>query len=286
MGKIVISADSTCDIGPELSERYHVSFFPYHIIFRGNEYLDNVDITTDQIYAGYREDGSLPATSAINVSEYLDYFRSLREEADEVVHLNLGHALSSSHEHALAAAEQLEGIHVIDSCNLSTGTGQLVIRAARLADEGLPASEIVQRIEAMRGRTHASFVLDTLEFMAAGGRCPQVLSHVGKALKLRVEIAVDNADGSMRVTGLRRGSMKKALREYVESQIRKHPDIICDDVFVTHSGEIDQKLIDGVCDQLRKLLPDLERVHVTRASCTISSHCGPGCLGVLFVTES
>ena len=285
MGRIVISADSTCDIGPELGERYGVSFFPYHILFRGEEYLDNVDITADEIYAGFREDGSLPATSAINVGEYLDFFRSLLEDADEVVHLNLGHALSSSHEHALAAAAQLQGVHVVDSCNLSTGTGQLVIRAARMAEQGMPAEEIVREIEAMRGRTHASFVLDTLEFMAAGGRCPQVLSHVGKALKLRVEIAVNNEDGSMRVAGMRRGSMKKALHDYVESQVKKHPDIIRDDVFVTHSGGIDQKLIDGVCEQLRELLPGLERVHVTRASCTISSHCGPGCLGVLFVTE-
>ena len=285
MGKIVISADSTCDIGPELSERYDIRFFPYHIIFRDREYLDNVDITTEQIYEGFREDGSLPATSAINVGEYLDFFKDLLKDADEIIHLNLSRVLSSSHEHALAAAEQLCGVHVIDSRNLSTGTGQLVIRAARMAEQGMAADDIVREIKNMRSRTHASFVLDTLEFMAAGGRCPQVLSHVGKALKLRVEILVDNADGSMRIAHLHRGSMKKVLREYVKAQIKEHPGILTDDVFVTHSGHVEEAIIQGVVEQLKELLPQLERIHITRASCTISSHCGPGCLGVLFVTE-
>lgn len=284
MGKVIISADSTCDIGDELKERYGIHFFPYHILFRGNEYLDNVDITTSEIYAGFYEDGSLPSTSAINVHEYADYFKELAAGGNEVIHLNLGSALSSSHEHALAAAEQVPGVYVVDSCNLSTGTGQLVIRAARMAEAGSSAADIVREIESLRPRTHASFVLDTLEFMAAGGRCPQVLAHVGKLLKIKIEIAVDNADGSMKVAGVHRGSLRKAIREYVASQVKKNPDIICDDVFITHSGDIDMAIVESVKEQLRKLLPELERIHITRASCTISSHCGPGTLGVLFVT--
>ena len=285
MSKVIISADSTCDIGAELKDRYGITFFPYHILFRGHDYLDNVDITTDEIYAGFYEDGSLPTTSAINVQEYVDYFTPLVADGAEVIHLNLGAALSSSHEHAVAAAEQVPGVHVIDSQNLSTGTGQLVIRAARMAEAGMCADEIVREIEDMRSRTYASFVLDTLEFLAAGGRCPAGLAHVGKALKLKAEIAVNNSDGSMGVARIHHGSLRKSIRTYVANQIKKHPNIICDDIFVTHSGNINQAIVDATCEQLLELLPDLERIHVTRASCTIASHCGPGPLGVLFVTE-
>ncbi|MBQ9953974.1 MAG: DegV family protein [Eggerthellaceae bacterium] len=285
MGKIILSADSTCDLGDELKAQCRVHYYPYHIEFRGHSYLDNVDITPEVLYAGYYEDGSLPKTSAINVQEYVDYFRSLLEEGDEVIHLNLGGALSSSYDHACLAAREVPGVHVVDSCNLSTGTGQLVIRAARMIEEGMEATDIVAALEALKPRVHASFVLDALEFMAAGGRCPQILSHVGKTLHLRPEIVVDNADGSMHVGRLHHGSMHKALKEYVRDQVKKNPGILTDDVFVTHSGAIAPELIDEVCDNVRELLPDVERIHVTQASCTISCHCGPGTIGILFVTE-
>lgn len=284
MNDIIISADSTCDLGDELKERYRVRFYPYHIEYRGKSYLDSVDIVPEDLYEGFFEDGSLPKTSAVNVQEYVDYFRSLTAGGAEVIHLNLGGALSSSHEHACLAAREVPGVHVIDSCNLSTGMGQLAIRAARMIEAGGTASEVVAAVEAMRGRVHASFVLDTLEFMAAGGRCPQVLSHVGKALHLRPEIVVDNADGSMHVGRLHHGSMRKALKEYVRNLVTRNEGILTDDIFVTHSGAIDPKLVDGVIAELREQLPGIERIHVTQASCTISAHCGPGTLGVLFVT--
>jgi len=284
VNKIILSADSTCDLGEELKEACKVSYYPFHIEYRGASYLDSVDITPEELYEGFYADGSLPKTAAVNVIEYLEYFRSLTADGSEVIHFNLGSALSSSYDHACLAAAEVPGVYVLDSCNLSTGTGQLVMRAARMIEQGLGAPEIVEAVEAMRARVRASFVLDTLEFMAAGGRCPQLLSHVGGALHLRPEIIVDNSDGSMHVGRLHHGSMRKVLKEYVRSLVRHNPDILTDDVFVTHSGAIDQALIELVTTELRECLPDLERIHVTRASCTISSHCGPGCLGVLFVT--
>ncbi len=282
---IVISADSTCDLGEDLLQQYRIRTIPYHIEYRGNDYLDSVSITPEAIYEGFREDGSLPKTSAINVQEYIDYFKSISEEGCQIIHLNLGSALSSSYDHAYLAAQELDGVHVIDSCNLSTGIGQLVIRAARMAESGMSAPEIVAELERMKSRVHASFVLDELEFMAAGGRCPQVLAHVGKTLHLRPEIVVDTKDGSMYVGRLHHGSTKKALREYVKEQVTKNPGILTDDIFITHSGEVSETLVHETMSELHRLLPGLQRVHVTKASCTISSHCGPGTLGVLFVTE-
>lgn len=286
MENVIISADSTCDLGEELKGRYRVHYQPYHIEYRDEDYLDGVDIVPEDLYEGYYEDGSLPKTAAVNVQEYVDYFKSLTEGGAQVIHFNLGSALSSSHEHACLAACEVPGVFVLDSCNLSTGTGQLVIRAARMLEAGASAEETFEAVKAMRSRVHTSFVLDTLEFMAAGGRCPQVVSQVGEVLKLRPEIVVDNADGSMHVGRLHHGSMRKVVKEYIRNQLKHHEGVLLDDVFITHSGATAPELIETAAVELREQLPGLERIHVTRASCTISSHCGPGCLGIIFVTES
>lgn len=286
MENVIISADSTCDLSEELKARYKVRYQPYHIEYRNRDYLDGVDIVSEDLYEGYYADGSLPKTAAVNVREYVDYFKSLTKDGAQVIHFNLGSALSSSHEHACLAACEVPGVFVVDSCNLSTGTGQLVIRAARLLEGGASAEDTFGVIKAMRSRVHTSFVLDTLEFMAAGGRCPQIVSQVGEALRLRPEIVVDNADGSMRVGRLHHGSMRKAVKEYIHNQLKHHEGVLLDDVFVTHSGATDPELVDTAIAELREQLPGLECIHVTRASCTISSHCGPGCLGIIFVTES
>ena len=284
MRKIVLSADSTCDLSPELKERYNVHYYPFHIIYRGESYQDNVDITPQTLYDGYYEDGSLPQTAAINVAEYVDYFTPFVEEGYEVIHLNLGSAISSAHENCLKAAEQFEGVYAIDSQSLSTGIALQVIKAGRLIEQGLSAPEIVEQVKNMRACTHASFVLDTLDFMAAGGRCPQVLALIGRALKFKPEILVHNNDGSMSVGKIYRGKLERCVRKYVRDTISRYPDIICDDIFITHSG-CDDAVIEAAREELCSLL-DVEHVHVTRASCTIASHCGPGTLGVLFVTET
>lgn len=285
MSKVLLSADSTCDIGDELKQQYQVRFYPYHLELRGVSYLDNIDIHPEDLYKAFYEDGSLPKTSAVNVAEYQQYFKTLLSEADEVIHFSLGSALSSSYEHAILAARDLPKVYVIDSCNLSSGMGQLVIRAGRLLEQGMPAEDVVAAVGRLKPLVQASFILETLDFMAAGGRCPQVLSHVSDALHLRLEIAVDNADGSMHVGRMHHGSTRKALREYVRKQIKKHPDVMKDDIFITHSGDVNDELIELVRAELLDLLPDLERVHVTKASCTISSHCGPGTIGILFLTQ-
>lgn len=286
MSNIVLSADSTCDLGEELRSLYNVHFYPFHVEFRGKCYADGIEITPEEIYAGYYEDGSMPKTSAINVGEYIEHFTALTEGGAEVIHIGLGGALSSAVEHAVLAARAVPGVHVVDSCNLSSGVGQLVLRAARMIESGMSAVQILASLEVLKPRVHASFVIDTMDFLAAGGRCPQVVSQMGKALHVRPEIVVDNKDGSMHVGKLHHGSTRKALKRYVADTIDKYgaDNILLDDIFVTHSGELPDDQIEEVCDELRKLLP-VERIHVTRASCTISAHCGPKTLGVLFVTR-
>lgn len=280
---VILSADSTCDLGPELKEELGVHFYPFHIIWRGGQYQDNVDITTDEIFAGYFEDGSLPQTSAINEREYIDYFQPFIDSGYEVVHLNLGSAISSAHENALKAAGKLPGVYTIDSQNLSTGISLQLLAAARWVEEGFSAAEVANRVEGMRLRVRSSFILDTLDFMAAGGRCPSIMAHVTKALSFRPQIVVNNADGSMRVGRLYRGSLKRVLGKYVDDTLAQFPDVKSDHAFITHTAT--DEVAEGVREHVAAM-GLFENIHVTRASCTIGSHCGPNTLGILFVTKN
>ncbi len=201
------------------------------------------------------------------------------------MHLCIGSGLSSSYESARAAAETLPGVYVIDSGNLSTGIGQLVLRAGRMIEEGLSATEIAEKLEELRGHVHSSFLLQTMDFLAAGGRCPDILAWVGKLLKFRPEIIVDNADGSMKVGKIYRGSMEKALPKYVADMLAQYgDDILDDDIFIT-SSEPCEELKDQAEAVIREVHP-FERIHRTIACCTIGSHCGPNTIGILFVSKT
>ncbi|MBQ9765339.1 MAG: DegV family protein [Lachnospiraceae bacterium] len=283
MKKVILSADSTCDLNEELKAKYDVNYYPYHINVDGVEYLDNVTITADEIYQAYWDRKVLPKTSAINVAEYMDYFKKWTDEGYEVVHLCLGGALSSSYQNCALAAEELGGVYAIDSCNLSTGIGHLVVEAGELIKQGLEAREIAERIADMRGKVHSSFILDTLEFMKAGGRCSQVTAFAASILNLKPSIIVDNTSGAMTVGKKYRGDLGKVLCKYAQEKLAEYNNIKTDRIFITHSG-IEDEYVDMVREVVKKNLP-FKEVHVTKASCTISCHCGPRTLGILFMTE-
>ena len=199
MGKVLLSADSTCDLGAELKEEYQVHYYPFHIILDGRDYQDNVDITPQDIFKTYYDKKLLPQTAAINVQEYLDYFRPFVEQGYEVVHLNLGGALSSAHQNCVLAARELPGVYPVDSCNLSTGIGHLVLDAGDWLREGLSAAEIAERLEGRKKLVHSSFILDTLKFMSAGGRCSSITALGANLLNIKRCIEVDNTTGGMHV---------------------------------------------------------------------------------------
>lgn len=177
--RIILSADSTCDLGDELKARYAVHYYPFHVILDGQTYADGVDLMPDDIYRVYREKKILPKTAAINTAEYIDYFRQWTDQGYEVIHLNLGSGLSATHNNCRLAAEELPGVYVIDSCNLSTGSGLLVLEAADRIAAGMPAAQIAQEVRALTSHAHASFVLDTLEFLYKGGRCSALAMLAG-----------------------------------------------------------------------------------------------------------
>lgn len=283
MRKIILSADSTCDLGDELKEKYQVHYYPFHIILEGKDYQDNVDITPGDVFQRYYEKKVLPKTAAINVEEYVNYFRPFVEQGYEVVHLNLGSALSSAHQNCMLAARELKGVYPVDSGNLSTGIGHLVLDAGEMIKEGLGAEEIAGKLNQRKNLVHSSFILDTLKFMSAGGRCSNVMALGANLLNIKPCIEVNNKDGSMDVGKKYRGSLKKVLPLYVKDKLQEYQGICTDKIFITHSG-IDQEYIELVKEAIQEE-KEFQNIYVTRASCTISCHCGPNTLGILFETK-
>ncbi len=285
---ILLSADTPCDIGDELKARYQVSLFPLHIILDEKQYTDGVDITSADLYKAWWERKSLPRTAAINPEEYEQYFSPFLKQGFDIIHLSLGSGLSSCYQNAQIASELLKeqgNVFVIDSCSLSTGFGLLVCEAGERVKKGLDAEQIVQEVTALVPYTRASFILDTLEFMRAGGRCSSI-TQIGAALmNLKPTILVRNdRQGSMVVGKKYMGKLAPSLMKYVDDQLKDRTDIVLDRVFITHSGMDDHAIVDQIANHIRELQSFGEIVE-TQASCTISSHCGPNTLGVLFLTK-
>jgi len=283
MKRIVLSADSACDLDSELKKRCQVNIHPFHVIVGENQYQDGVNITSDDIYETYYKSRVLPKTAAINVDEYMNYFRQWTDEGCSIIHFSLGSALSSSHQNCCIAARELGNVYPIDSCSLSTGIALLIIEAAERIARGMSAAEIVDEINAMRTSVHASFIIDTLEFLHAGGRCSALAALGANLLKIKPCIEVDNTSGRMHVGKKYRGTLDKVLRQYTTEKLAEYPDLKTDRIFITHSG-ISEERIDLVRNTIKETV-DFKEILVTRAGSTISSHCGPNTLGILFMTR-
>lgn len=282
--KVILSADSTCDLGEELKARYDVQYYPFHVILEGKDYQDNVDIHIENIFQAYYDRKALPRTAAINVEEYVEYFRPWVEQGFDVLHFCLGGALSSAQRNCVLAARELGGhVFPIDSCNLSTGISLQIIEAGERIRAGMSAAEIAQAMKEIIPHCHASFILDTLEFMRAGGRCSTIVAVGANLLALKPCIEVDNSDGSMHVGKKYRGNLKKVLPQYVRDKLTQYDRIKRDHLFITYSS-IDPSYVELVRQAVLDVM-DFKEIHVTTASCTIASHCGPNTLGILFETE-
>ncbi len=281
---IQILADSTCDLSPELVERYHIDILPLSVILGESVYTDGVDISQAEIYEWSDRTKETPKTAVFPVDKVVKKFRTYVERGDELICFCISESMSASGQVMRMAAEELNAadrIHVIDSQNLSTGIGLLILRAADLAAQGLPCDEVVRQVEATRSRVRASFVVDTLTYLHRGGRCSGAAALMGGMLKLHPKIVVEN--GGMRPDTKFRGSMKRSLDRYVEELMPAIRNAEPDRVFVTHTCQ-DQTLVEPVKETLRAM-NYFGEILETRAGCVVSSHCGPNTLGVLFISK-
>lgn len=280
--QIIISSDSTCDLSEELIERYKIRILPMGVSLGDRIYRDGIDITPDDIYAHNAKTGQLPKTSAINMAENGDFFSELTKDGSAVIHFTISASMSATYNNARMAAEEFQDVYVVDSKNLSTGGGLLVIAAAEMAQRGVEPEEIVQQVSALADCVDASFVVDSLEYLAKGGRCSAVAAFGANVLQLKPCIYVKN--GAMGVGKKYRGKFDKVLLGYVADRLADKENIDLTRVFVTHAG-CDPQVVARVVEEVKNTLP-FEEVLVTRAGCTVSSHCGANTLGVLFVRKT
>ena len=278
---VIITADSTCDLSPELLERYQIHIIPLTILLGNESYLDGLNFTTADIYARYRSDGTLPKTSAPSIQQFLDFFTPYLEAGFEIVHLDISSDLSVSFNNARLAALEVEGVYPVDSRMLSTGVGLLCLEGAECRDRGMSAADIAAHLTALTEKVDTSFVLDTLEFMWKGGRCSGVAALGANLLHLKP--GLEMKDGKLGVYKKYRGNIQSVYRQYLGERLAGK-EIRPGHIFITDSGEVPQETLDALSDTVRELVPGA-LVHSTKAGCTVTSHCGPKTLGVLFIRK-
>ncbi len=279
---IKIAADSTCDLSKELIEKYNIAIIPLHIVLEDKEYRDGIDIMPGEIYEWSDKNNTTPKTSAVGFDDAMDTVRPLVGNNDEMIIFTISEKMSTTANVFRMAAEELEvedRVSVIESSNLSTGISLLIIEAAIMAAEGRVREEIADFIEDMKPRVRSSFVVDTLTYLHRGGRCSSVAALAGGMLKLHPKIVVE--DGAMHATKKYRGKMNGVILDYAKDMEEDLKQAKKDRVFITHSG-CEQETIDKVKEYLLGL-EHFDEILVTRAGGVISSHCGPGTLGVLYI---
>lgn len=279
---IKIAADSTCDLSKELIEKYNIAIVPLHIVMGEKEYLDGAEITPDEIYKWSDANNTTPKTSAVGFDEAMKAMEPMVKSNDEMIIFTISEKMSTTANVFRMAAEELgveDQVSVIESANLSTGISLLIIEAALMAAEGRAREEITDRIEEMKPRVRSSFVVDTLVYLHRGGRCSSVAALAGGMLKLHPKIVVE--DGAMHDTKKYRGKIDSVIIDYAKDMEEDLKQAKKDRVFITHSG-CSQQTIDKVYEYLQSL-DHFDEILVTRAGGVISSHCGPGTLGVLYI---
>ena len=280
MKKIKIIADSTCDLSKDLVEKYDITVIPLCVVMGDKSYYDGVEVTPDEIYTWADANKTTPKTAALSFDKTLEILRPFMDEGDDIIFFGISSKMSTTCNVARLIAEQEEydRLFVVDSLNLSTGIGLQVIKAAEMAAAGKTSEEIVKVIEEASGRVRASFVVDTLTYLSRGGRCTAVTALLASAFKLHPMIVVK--DGAMGVDKKFRGKLPVALTNYFNELREKLMNAEPERVFITHSG-CDEDTVKLVYDLVAGL-NYFDNIYITRAGGVISSHCGPGTLGILF----
>jgi len=280
---VCITYDSTCDLIPALLERFQIRTVPLTIQTGERIFPDDGHYTSEDLYADFHRDGTLPKTAAVSPEQFKEFFGAILAEGFDIVHIDISADLSGTCQNALIAAAELEAgrIHVVDSRQLSTGGGLLALQGAKLRDEGMAAGDIADELRRLAPHSDTSFVLDTLEYMWKGGRCSGVAALGANVLKLKP--CLEMREGKLVVCKKYRGTMERVYRQYITERLAGKT-VVEDWAFITHSGGVAEDTLAQLTELVKSLAPFRE-VFLTQAGCTVSSHCGPGTLGVLFLRQ-
>lgn len=275
---IKITADSTCDLSLEIIERYNIDILPLYVVENEKSLRDGIDVSPEDIFDFVEKTGGSVSTSAVNTNDYINYFTKIKKNYDAIIHINISSEFSSCYQNALIAAETVGNVYPVDSRNLSTGSGHIVVEAAEMAESGASPEEIVSAMKELTKKVEASFFIEKLDYLRRGGRC-SALTALGANL-LSLHPCIEVKDGKMGVGKKYRGNMQKVAEQYVKDRLEGRTDIQTDRIFVTHSPS-DRKLVEFVKAEIPKYMK-FDEIIETDAGCTVSSHCGPNTIGILF----
>ena len=284
---VKICCDSTADLlnevyGTNLYEQRGVTVLPLIVRIAENEYLDSVDISMRELLQRCKEMNKLPQTAAPSVERLKELYTELTADGSELVFITISSGFSSCFNNACLAAEDFPNVYTVDSRNLSSGVGHVVLEACDMAEKGMSGAEIKKVLdEEIIPRVETSFVLDRLDFMAKGGRCSSVAALGANLLQLHPGIEVK--DGGMRVFKKYRGSWERCLKAYIKDKLDGRDDIRPHRIFVTYTDTPDE--IVQECVRLVKEYNYFDEVIPTTAGCTVACHCGPRTLGILFIRK-
>ena len=282
MQKIQITTDSTCDLSKALIKKYNVATLPLAVI-TDDEHLDGVDYFPSDIFKYVQETKKLPKTAARSVADFEDFFKKFIDAGSDVVHIGIGSKLSSSYENACAAAKNVGNGHVfvVDSSSLSTGTGLLVVSAAEMVTAGKTAEQIANKIAERAAFVQAGFVVDRLDYLYKGGRCSALAMFGANLLKIKPRLQV--VDGKIINNGKYFGKLVPVLKKYIDEVLRDYPNMDKKRCFITHAS-LDAESVAEIVDYV-KSKNIFGEVLETCAGATITSHCGPNTLGILYIND-
>lgn len=277
---VYITSDSTCDLTPALLERFQIKTVPLHVLLGEENYLDGVEFTPEMIYERYAKDKVLPRTAAVSPQEFTDFFTPLVEAGYEVVFMGISSGLSATYQNAVIAAQDLPGVYPVDTLQLTTGVGEMLLSACQMRDEGKDAATIAQAMKELIPKVNVSFVIDTLEYMWKGGRCTGVAAFGANLLNLKP--CIEMREGKLEVCKKYRGNIQKVYEKYIAERL-SGKNVNPNYIFITTSDDPSPELAKRLEDTVRQAVPQVKEVLFTRTSCTVTSHCGSGTMGVLFL---
>ena len=276
-----ITADTVCDLSEEMKQHYNINTIPLYVTKGSDTLRDGVEITQSEVFAHYRSTGKLCSTSAVNIADFSQFFEQQLKEHDELIIITISSEFSSCYQNACIAAEDFEGVYVVDSRNLSTGEGLVAIAAAKLAQQGLSAAEIVTKLHSdVIPKIDASFFVANVEYLHKGGRCSSIAALGANLLKLRP--CIDVIDGKMKVTKKYRGAMEKCIKEYVSDRLKQVEAYDSELIFITHTTKPEMT---AIAAEAIKNNGSFSEIAVTDAGCTVACHCGEDTLGILFIRK-
>lgn len=281
---IAITADSTCDLPQYLIDENEITVIPLSILLGENEYSDGVDVKPNDIYDYVAESGVLPKTAAVTPSKYQEVFESLTSQGKKVVHIGFSSGLSSSFQNAVVAASEFDDVYCVDSKNLCTAMGLLVLKACDYRDKGMDAKKIADKVTKLVPKVSATFVLDNLEYLHKGGRCSSVAKFGANVLGIKPSIAVDTETGKLDVAKKYRGKIEMVYKQYINDCLNEIKRIQPDRIVVANSGGVSGEALayaEGMINGQAKF----DQLIMADAGCTISSHCGPKTLAIFYIKK-